>query len=75
MGSSKQSNDTRGQDPPQAKPENRPGLDVIKDMDITSSLEDLQTNEQRRVLDTVAQVRKCGLESILSLPQLVVCGD
>lgn len=75
MGSSKQSNDTRGQDPPQAKPENRPGLDVIKDMDITSSLEDLQTNEQRRVLDTLAQVRKCGLESILSLPQLVVCGD
>ena len=44
-------------------------------MDLTSSLEDLQTDEQRRVLDTVAQVRKCGLESILSLPQLVVCGD
>ncbi|TVY58349.1 Interferon-induced GTP-binding protein Mx [Lachnellula cervina] len=46
-----------------------------KDMNISSSLEDLQTDEQRRVLDTVAQVRKCGLESILSLPQLVVCGD
>src|ERR1019366_160790 len=42
---------------------------------LTSSLEDLQTDEQRRVLDTVAQVRKCGLDSILSLPQLVVCGD
>ncbi len=41
----------------------------------TSSLEDLQTDEQRRVLDTVAQVRKCGLEGTLSLPQLVVCGD
>jgi GTPase SAR1 family protein len=41
----------------------------------SSSLEDLQTDEQCRVLDTVAQVRKCGLESILSLPQLVVCGD
>ena len=27
------------------------------------------------VLDTVAQIRKCGLESVLSLPQLVVCGD
>ena len=27
------------------------------------------------VLDTVAKIRKCGLESILSLPQLVVCGD
>lgn len=48
---------------------------VIEEMNITSSLEDLQTDEQRRVLDTVAQVRKCGLESILSLPQLVVCGD
>ena len=44
-------------------------------MDKTASIEHLQTDEQRRVLDTVAQVRKCGLESILSLPQLVVCGD
>ena len=48
---------------------------TIKDLEITSSLADFQTDEQRRVLDTVAQVRKCGLESILSLPQLVVCGD
>ena len=45
------------------------------DVTLTASLEDLQTDEQRRVLDTVSQVRKCGLESILSLPQLVVCGD
>ena len=48
---------------------------IAKEMEINSSLEGLQTEEQRRVLDTVAQVRKCGLESILSLPQLVVCGD
>lgn len=41
----------------------------------TSSLEALQSDEQRRVLDTVAEIRKCGLESVLSLPQLVVCGD
>ncbi|KAI8953697.1 interferon-induced GTP-binding protein Mx [Xylaria longipes] len=41
----------------------------------TSSLEELQTDEQRLALDTIAQVRKCGLESILSLPQIVVCGD
>ncbi|KUI66438.1 Interferon-induced GTP-binding protein MxE [Cytospora mali] len=41
----------------------------------TTSLEELQTDEQRRVLDVVSQVRKCGLESILSLPQIVVCGD
>ncbi|MCJ1386917.1 hypothetical protein MMC17_010045 [Xylographa soralifera] len=44
-------------------------------MNTTLSLEGLQTDEQRLVLDTVADIRKCGLESILSLPQLVVCGD
>ena len=48
---------------------------IKNEMDITTSLHDLQTNEQRQVLDTIAQVRKCGLESILDLPQLVVCGD
>ena len=54
--------------------ESQEGVAVIapKEMNMTSSLEGLQTDEQRRVLDTVAQVRKCGLESILSLPQLVV---
>ncbi|KAL8387043.1 hypothetical protein RB595_010199 [Gaeumannomyces hyphopodioides] len=40
-----------------------------------SSLEGLQTDEQRRVLDTVSEVRKCGLDTVLSLPQIVVCGD
>ncbi|KAL3424262.1 dynamin family protein [Phlyctema vagabunda] len=44
-------------------------------METTMSLEGLQTEEQRQVLDIVAQSRKCGLEGILSLPQLVVCGD
>lgn len=44
-------------------------------MSISPTLEELQTDEQRRVLDTVSQVRKCGLESVLSLPQIVVCGD
>ncbi|TVY73303.1 Interferon-induced GTP-binding protein MxA [Lachnellula suecica] len=44
-------------------------------LDNTSSLEGLQTEEQRRVLDTVARVRKCGLEGTVSLPQIVVCGD
>lgn len=44
-------------------------------MSTSPSLEKLQTDEQRRVLDTVSQVRKCGLESVLSLPQIVVCGD
>ena len=50
---------------------NRPRRNICN----TASLEDLQTDEQRLVLDTIAQVRKCGLDSILSLPQLVVCGD
>ncbi|TVY86471.1 Interferon-induced GTP-binding protein, partial [Lachnellula willkommii] len=40
-----------------------------------TSLEELQTEEQRRVLDTVARVRKCGLEGTVSLPQIVVVGD
>lgn len=47
----------------------------VNGMNTNSSLEDLQTEEQRRVLDTVSKVRKCGLESVLSLPQIVVCGD
>ncbi|CAG8949939.1 hypothetical protein HYFRA_00004270 [Hymenoscyphus fraxineus] len=41
----------------------------------TTSLEELQTEEQRTVLDTIAKVRKCGLEGEVSLPQIVVCGD
>ncbi|KAI0521232.1 interferon-induced GTP-binding protein Mx [Xylaria bambusicola] len=36
---------------------------------------DLQTDEHRRALDIIAEVQKCLPESILSLPQLVVCGD
>jgi hypothetical protein len=46
-----------------------------RDVHITGSLKELQTVEQRQILDTVAQVRKCRLDSILSLLQLVVCGD
>ena len=75
MASTEQGGGTPVQDHPQENSENHTGQAVIKEMDVTSSLEDLQTDEQRRVLDTVAQVRKCGLESVVSLPQLVVCGD
>lgn len=75
MVSPKQPSNSAIQDLPQEKWKDFPGPVAIKELDVTSSLEDLQTDEQRRVLDTVAQVRKCGLESILSLPQLVVCGD
>ncbi|EHL00349.1 putative Interferon-induced GTP-binding protein Mx [Glarea lozoyensis 74030] len=44
-------------------------------VDSPSSLAELQTEEQRKVLDTIARVRKCGLEGTISLPQIVVCGD
>lgn len=44
-------------------------------MENTVSLQGLQSEKQALVLDTVTQIRKCGLDSILSLPQLVVCGD
>jgi len=41
----------------------------------TSSPEDLQTDERRKILDHVTQVRTTGLEEALSLPHLVVSGD
>ena len=51
------------------------GSTITNGMNANSSLEDLQTDEQRQVLDTVSKIRKCGLESVISLPQIVVCGD
>lgn len=75
MGSLQLPSDDASVDSAQVQVDNQQNSGIIKEMDITSSLEDFQTDEQRRVLDTIAQVRKCGLESILSLPQLVVCGD
>lgn len=44
-------------------------------MATTSSLAGLQSEEQSHVLDIVQQLRQVGLDSVLSLPQLVVCGD
>lgn len=40
-----------------------------------SVLESLESAEQRALLNVVADMRKCGLEGIISLPQIVVCGD
>lgn len=40
-----------------------------------AALEALQCMEQRQVLDTVSELRRCGLDNVLPLPQLVVCGD
>ena len=59
---------------PQSGPDNLAAV-PSPELSTTSSIEDLQTADQRRVLDTVDQVRKCGLDSIVVLPQLVVCGD
>jgi len=44
-------------------------------MDDKPKLSGLQTEDQRRILDAITQIRKCGLEGVLSLPQIVVCGD
>ncbi|KAI1767725.1 P-loop containing nucleoside triphosphate hydrolase protein [Hypoxylon sp. FL1150] len=41
----------------------------------SSTLEQLQSDDERQILDTVTKIRKCGLDSDLSLPQIVVCGD
>ncbi|KAI0139640.1 P-loop containing nucleoside triphosphate hydrolase protein [Xylariaceae sp. FL1272] len=40
-----------------------------------ATLEQLQSDDERQILDTITKIRKCGLDSDLSLPQLVVCGD
>ncbi|KAI0395216.1 interferon-induced GTP-binding protein Mx [Xylariaceae sp. FL0594] len=40
-----------------------------------AKLAGLQTEEQRLILDAITQIRKCGLEGVLELPQIVVCGD
>lgn len=41
----------------------------------TPSLDAIQTSEQKKVLNIVDSLRQCGLDGIVSLPQLVVCGD
>lgn len=42
---------------------------------LAEALEDFQSDEQRSTLDTVSQICKCGLEAVLPLPQIVVCGS
>ncbi|KXT17035.1 hypothetical protein AC579_4352 [Pseudocercospora musae] len=51
------------------------GVDEVTDMMASASLDHLQSEEYRRILDMVDRLRTCGLDSILPLPQLVVCGD
>lgn len=42
---------------------------------IPETFDALQSTEQVEILDTVDALRTCGLDGIISLPQLVVCGD
>lgn len=53
----------------------RPGTPVDPDGVTTESLEMLQSDEQRKILDIVDKLRRQGLSGIVELPQLVVCGD
>lgn len=41
----------------------------------TDSLVKLQSTNERFLLDAIDKLRRVGLQSILELPQLVVCGD
>lgn len=41
----------------------------------TDAMDALQNAQQKQILDVVDSLRSYGLDSILSLPQLVVCGD
>ena len=62
--------------PSDADPETH---ETIKPVDpdgvTTDSLEALQSDEQRKILDIVDHLRRQGLQGIVELPQLVVCGD
>lgn len=52
-----------------------PSVDPKPAIAMRRQLEELQSDEHRRVLDLIPLLRKCGLDTILSLPQIVVCGD
>ncbi|KAI0870349.1 hypothetical protein GGS24DRAFT_504839 [Hypoxylon argillaceum] len=56
-------------------PTNPQTPDQIEELCVNPLLQDLQPDERRKILDIIAQFRKCGLESVVSLPQIVVCGD
>ena len=62
---------TSGSDGENARPLTPTDPDAIT----TDSLEALQSDEQRKVLDIVDHLRRQGLSGIVELPQLVVCGD
>lgn len=41
----------------------------------TTSLQSLQSANQRKVMDIVDKLRRTGLSGVVKLPQLIVCGD
>ncbi|KAL1591965.1 hypothetical protein SLS60_011557 [Paraconiothyrium brasiliense] len=41
----------------------------------TASLEALQSSDQRKLMDLVDRLRRTGLNTLMQLPQIVVCGD
>lgn len=52
-----------------------PDVSIDAEAVTTSSLQALQSADQRKVMDIVDKLRRTGLGGIVELPQLVVCGD
>jgi hypothetical protein len=50
-------------------------INIDPDAVTTSSLQALQSADQRKVMDIVDKLRRTGLGGVVELPQLVVCGD
>ncbi|KAF2748952.1 hypothetical protein M011DRAFT_485039 [Sporormia fimetaria CBS 119925] len=48
---------------------------TTRDTFTTKAFKDLQTADERKVLDIVDKLRRSGLNGTVELPQLVVCGD
>lgn len=48
---------------------------VDPDSVTTTSLQSLQSADQRKVMDIVDKLRRTGLSGVVELPQLIVCGD
>lgn len=54
---------------------NTPNSEILTSMMTTTSLEALQSSDQRELMDLVDRLRRTGLSTFLQLPQIVVCGD
>jgi hypothetical protein len=61
--------DYDGADPPVTP------VNIDPDAVTTSSLQALQSADQRKVMDIVDKLRRTGLSGVVELPQLIVCGD